>query len=650
MSIKSDLKKKMNSGRKMDSEDLYRLVKDYENVSFDIFDTLVKRNVSEPMDIFSIMERVVGKGFRRKRIEAEKNARAELGKVEITIEDIYSFFPESERKNLIEQELSIELRTIVPNQPIAEVYKRCIEDGKTIYITSDMYWQEKSVREMLTKNGFTEYKELYLSSTYQKVKRDGSLFKHLLNREGISPEKLIHIGDSQRGDYKEPRKLGISAVKIPCYYKNIEFRGDEENDSIEMNYLNHFINNTFPCCEDSYYQFGYSQFGKLLYGYVHWIQEEAMKRGIKKLFFFARDGYIMKQAYEACMDNGIEVRYLEVSRRSLRGSILWIDCSYEAILKMVVNAKLVDIENVFDGIGLDIKRYADVIKRHGLDIDVVFDRSVIAEDKRLKGLIEEIQADIFENSKNEYELLLKYLEDNAVSGKFGVVDVGYNGSMQRYMQQVLTRAGIKHDITGFYLAVAEFYSKNVLSGVQLNLNGYLFDFMHDKNAIDTRSSFVGLFETLFLEQGGSIKRYRYEEGKVRAERYPYEYEVDGKPTEDLLKVRKIQQGAIDFVERASKDKLLKMLKCKPFEYFYGIHEIGTKPRLEDLRLFGDLPFYDEGVTEKLAAPRNIIYYVFHPKILKNDFLRCRWKTGFMKRLFKLVLPYEKLYQYLQHFK
>ncbi len=644
MSIQNEIKRVLYSGDRINSDDLYNKIQIYDYVSFDIFDTLVKRNVDNPSDIFSIIEHTVGGGFKDKRIEAERRARSELGKVEVTIDDIYSFFPAYVRDQYKTFEIETEINAIVPNIPVVEVFKKCIDSGKIVYITSDMYWSEDAIISLLERNGVTGYKALYLSSKEQKVKSDASLFNYLLSKEEISPQKLVHIGDSYGGDFLKPRKLGINAIIIPRYYKNIKFRGDDRNKRIELNYLNHFINNTFIYTENPYYQIGYSQFGKLLYGYVNWIHDEAVKRDIKKIFFFARDGYIMKQAYEACIDDeAISTEYLEVSRRSLRGPILWMNWSYEDVLRMLVNTKLVSLVSIFDGLGLDIERYLIKIQNYGFSKESVFDRKDIYNNESLRILIEDIRPDIINNSKQEFDLLNEYLRNMQVEGKFGVVDIGYGGSMQSFLQQVLTKLGIEHDICGFYLAVSDFYTKNVVPGMKLDLNGYLFDFMHDKDVIDTRSSFVGLFESLFLERAGSVKCYVRDDKGVIVGRYPYEYEIDGKESDDLQKIRGIQKGALDFVNKAADDELLFNLRCTPDELFYGLHEIGANPTLEELRLLGDIMFYDEGVTEKLAAPKSIVRYLLCPKQLKADFLNCRWKTGFMKRLIKIKLPYEKIY-------
>ena len=158
---------------------------------------------------------------------------------------------------------------------------------------------------------------------------------------------------------------------------------------------------------------------------------------------------------------------------------------------------------------------------------------------------------------------------------------------------------------------------------------------------------MGLFETLFLEQNGSVEKYLSNDNHIEAVRYPYEYEVDGKPTEDLLKVRQIQMGALDFVKRAAEDKLLLYLKCKPDEYFYGIYKTGTDPKMDDIKMFGDILFYDEGYTQKLVAPKRLLYYVVRPRDLKDDFLRSRWKIGFMKKMMRIKLPYQNIYLLLR---
>ena len=75
MSLKQYINKKRNTAYMPSYENLIDKINNYENVSFDIFDTLLKRNVKEPTDVFDIVQRYVGKeypNFKVKRIDAWK--------------------------------------------------------------------------------------------------------------------------------------------------------------------------------------------------------------------------------------------------------------------------------------------------------------------------------------------------------------------------------------------------------------------------------------------------------------------------------------------------------------------------------------------------------------------------------------------------
>ena len=55
--------------------------------------------------------------------------------------------------------------------------------------------------------------------------------------------------------------------------------------------------------------------------YAEWILRDASEKGIKRLYFLARDArpvYIAAKALDERMGTGIEIRYLKVSRYSIR--------------------------------------------------------------------------------------------------------------------------------------------------------------------------------------------------------------------------------------------------------------------------------------------------------------------------------------------
>ena len=488
----------------------------------------------------------------------------------------------------------------------------------------------------------SRYEKLYLSSSVGKTKHSGELFELIISELG-KENRLIHIGDSYRSDFEIPKKHGIDAIHIPTKIEKNTFKLKEVG--IEENIINSFLNNTSPIRESKYYRFGYEKFGMFLWGYSKWLHKSLKDSDIKEVYFFSRDGLIMKKAFDA-LYNDVQTHYLEVSRRSLRVPILWMNYELSHVVNMISPSKLVSLTTIFDGVGLDINNYRSLIEKYGFTFKTTFDRRELLENKNLNSLYSELEVDIETVSKKEYELLVKYIDQNHLSGKFAIVDIGWSGGMQRYLIETLNKLGIDAGIKGYYIGVADYYKRNKEVVPDLDLNGYLFDFLHDKNAKDKRSAFVGLFETLFLEQGGSVKNYRVESENVTANRLPYEYLENGKPTFEYRNVMDIQRGALDFIKRFG-DMDLNVSADTLYE---GLSETGLKPKKADIDMFADFRFFDEGETLYLAKPKSIFYYIFHVGNLKRDFLSSRWKIGFMKRLFKISLPYEEMYRAMLKYK
>lgn len=651
--LKQQVKNKINSGNIPSTQNLFNKVKDYKAVSFDIFDTLLKRKVNKPEDVFQLMQLNIEEkipDFKNKRIKAEEKARLINNPREITLDDIYDNFvelDERQRDYFEKLELKFEKTVLVPNKPIVDLFNECIRNNKAVFIISDMYLPLVFIKQVLDDLDISGYTKLYLSSDKHLTKRSGTLFNLYLKENNLEGKNCIHIGDSWESDYKKPRSKNIAAIHIPKITNN------SSQKKLNEQYLDNFIylNTINEEISDPYYKFGYEKFGPFLWGYVKWLHSNFKKENIKKVFFFSRDGYIMKKAYDLLYHDDIKDMYLEVSRRSLRVPVLWLNSSFENYINMISPSKLVTIQSIFDGAGLDMANYRELLSKYGFTEKSNFDRSEILSNKQLKGLYTELLSEILKKSKSEYKLLQLYLNQQGVSGKFAIVDIGWGGSMERYLTQTLNTLHIPHDIYGYYIGVADYYTKNIKE-FPLRMKGYLFDFKNDDKAMDKRSSFVGLFESLFLEQAGSVENYKCDSsGKVVSNRYPYEYLNNNKPTFELISVKKIQKGAIDFIRDVQQDFILSnVLKFNADELYQGIEQTGMQPNKEDLNLFANFHFYDEGRDDKLAAPASILSYMEHPKKLKEDFLVSRWKIGFMKKIFKLPLPYQKMYEQMRKLK
>lgn len=95
-------------------------------ISFDIFDTLLKRNVPNNSEIFNIIEKKSGVfGFAKKRIEAAHRAENKAINGEATYEEIYAQIDDisdKQRNELKQLELDVEKRYLQTNWDMKEVY------------------------------------------------------------------------------------------------------------------------------------------------------------------------------------------------------------------------------------------------------------------------------------------------------------------------------------------------------------------------------------------------------------------------------------------------------------------------------------------------------------------------------------------------
>ena len=199
-------------------EDIYDKIKKYDYVSFDIFDTLIKRTCGTPENVFYIMERQAGiDNFRIKRIAAQNKAKKNTKNNEITIKEIYDNFgnlTEEQKNFLINLEIKTENLVCKRNKEIYELYRYCLNKGKKIYIISDMYLNLTDIEKLLYKLGYTKYEKILLSSDVMETKKSGKIFEYLINDNPGLRKNIIHIGDHPLSDFINPKKYKIKSILI----------------------------------------------------------------------------------------------------------------------------------------------------------------------------------------------------------------------------------------------------------------------------------------------------------------------------------------------------------------------------------------------------------------------------------------------------
>ena len=192
----------------------------FELVSFDIFDTLIERQVCVPTDVFYLAgfnyfkDKNKAIFFKDCRIKAEAEARKNSSTGETTLDDIYKVLQtgiknSTDAEALKKFEVEIELEQVHPREELVQLCNTLVKKGMKIALISDMYLTSDIIQKMLKKCGIEESIPLFVSCECNCNKISGKLFQHVDKAVGITPQKHIHYGDSYKADYKGAKLAGI---------------------------------------------------------------------------------------------------------------------------------------------------------------------------------------------------------------------------------------------------------------------------------------------------------------------------------------------------------------------------------------------------------------------------------------------------------
>jgi predicted HAD superfamily hydrolase len=341
-------------------------------ISFDIFETLVFRNVNNPVDIFSL----VGKHkyvkniydnpetFKQFRIQAENKARSVNSKLEdVTLELIYNELPltQEQKKKIIKLELKEEYKSLYINKQIQKWINKALKVGKKVILISDMYLSKKELNYLVTsklKDEKSIYK-IYVSNEYDATKATGNLYPIVLKDLQISANEILHIGDNKYSDVQMAQKSGINSLYYNCdkYIKDIlkiesnyiQHSSKNNNFRIQASLLNSYIKEE----ERFFFNLGASIFGPVLWEFSHWITELAHKENISQVNCIMREGRIFSK-YISKINKELDVNLIYASRKSTFLPAVNIDMLEEDGFNFYKYRKF-SIKNFYDLFKLGIK-------------------------------------------------------------------------------------------------------------------------------------------------------------------------------------------------------------------------------------------------------------------------------------------------------
>lgn len=317
--------------------------------TFDVFDTLIARKTATPEGIFALMQKKLQEdkkymgisdyikyNFFHLRINSERMARRSFGVTgaeEITLKQIYEAMSSTgclsskDIQLLIGLEKKTEYENTLGIKVNIQKVKELIAKGEQVALISDMYLDERTIKDMIVKaDPIFKDINLYVSSEYEKSKWMGSLYSVVKKHERVEYANWIHMGDNLYSDIKIPKSLGIK-TELFCFeplktYEKNALENRKHDCVIQLMVgaaRNVRLENRFTGAA----AIGSSVGGIILFPYVWWLLQESIKKGISKLYFIARDGYVLKKIADIIIEKyayEIETYYIYGSRKVWRMS------------------------------------------------------------------------------------------------------------------------------------------------------------------------------------------------------------------------------------------------------------------------------------------------------------------------------------------
>lgn len=442
-------------------------IREAEVVSFDFFDSLFMRSVCNSRDIFRLLEietALANEGENRENTENIKNTRTEKSidliqlreqakkeiKVNYSLDELYtqiegiSGIPHMLLKRIKNRELELEKEQLVPRQVVLDGLSLALELGKEVYIISDMYLPETFYRDVLNQYGFDiPIGHILLSNVLNLSKEDGIWEYYAENI--VNGRAALHIGDNRKADIEEPMKYGIKSYMTPSAWDLLRVSSMGEVVSyacsdyalaimgciLKKLFQNPYaLQNTDGIVQISNnYEMGYCIFGPIILTFLLWLLQKSQKDHIKKLVFMSRDGYFLKEDFEfLCEQKGelTESCYLGISRQLAMMASAESKQELKEYLSMPYTGSITEL-------------FEDRLGINGVEE---------IQGKSLEGYIEDYLPEIKNNIYNIRQNYLHYLKQLRIDDTCAVVDLGYYGNNQRYLNKLT-----KKKMSGYYFNV-----------------------------------------------------------------------------------------------------------------------------------------------------------------------------------------------------
>lgn len=482
-------------------------IPDVEVVSFDFFDTLFFR---QHLCLSQVMEKTAqlganlaptdrsealssiyaARGYTSSQLKRGMQGRGEGD--EPPLRDILSralkpIVPDDVRRStlseqIVEIESAIERRNLEPNNQTLSVFRNLKLLGRKVFITSDMYLPAHAIQSILDLNGLSDFvDELIVSSEYGITKNSGDLFRVVIEKAGVPPSRILHIGDNWTNDVVRARENGLKAF----HYFNHQREAD-------VKLLERLFD--LPCPSSvrrskitTDFKLGTSRPLSTLQGVISEVigpacalfVHEVLQRGVRKessdIFFLTRDGTIFKEIADEMKKTAPELypgkadhKILACSR--FTGVILGFkrtDSDYLYINTEYLTERKFNFQGFLDLFGIPSGQIEELPQETIDQITLLTDEMSLEEFRDLFWSFPGFQDLVVNILDDKKRLIENYLEQIGLFDAQSplLVDIGYSGTWGKQIAPLLesreTEGRTVPEISFEFFATNRFFTNNV---------------------------------------------------------------------------------------------------------------------------------------------------------------------------------------------
>ncbi len=533
-----------------------------DTLTLDIFDTLVIRRIADPDQVKLPVARYIAARAAQAgialswqtclqwRAEIEQAHRDRNGAAHPDHEACYPEFMGElldrifgERagpdllRDVTDWELKLEQALIVPRAELADLVRRWHAAGKRTWAMTDIYLPSTHIRPLLERAGLMPFLSGVASSADAcEAKASGAGFRRLREREGLDPARWIHVGDNPWSDGARPAELGIRAFVLRDAaeaHRKALYRRYERAAAARPFWKGRLVQQLMLPLEGEnterlpLYVHGYNFFGPLVGGFVQHLAERSRALGLRRLYFFSREGATFLKAWERSVpwlypDGGApEARYLHVSRVALASAT----CARRGLTHADAPLALLpatnrDIRDVFRVFGLRLEGLRPFLERQELAEDAPLNpiyRGWTHENWHRFDLLlkdEAFQEAVRRQAREAGRLVERYLEQEGFFElpAVGAVDVGWLGTIQRFLYEAIEHRPDKPKVHGLLFGATR--GIPYPAGEGNSIEGFIYD--RDRSAVSGNAVTYALniFEEAFRAPHAGVTGYAERQGRI----------------------------------------------------------------------------------------------------------------------------------------